>query len=203
MPTNPSSKKASQLLDDQPWMQRPDENTLWYGRFCAYLHLGYDRSARAVYRNERGLTKSQSIPQSWSDAYRDFQWQARAAAYDAWQRQKVFTKGNAADTERVVKLDKTIEKLYARVEKMLANAPEDEKFNGFLLDRFFVALDLMAKQTGGTDGAKNTRRDGVIAETETTTKTVFYLPELDALPEQLLTDLSNDEGGHSDAEQNP
>ncbi len=195
-----SSKKATPLPDDASWMQRGDENGLWYGRFTEYLKLGYKRSVRAVYSAERGLEHSQSVPQSWSDAYKNFAWQARAKAYDDWRRREVFERGNASDVKRIEKLDVTIERLYARVEKMLENAPEDEKFNGFLLDRFFAAMDLMAKQTGATENARQARKDGVIAETETTTKTIFYTPELDALPEQLLDEPQE---GQSDVQQNP
>lgn len=196
-----TTKKVSQLPDDAAWMQLPEENGLWYGRFTEYLKLGYKRSVRAVYCAERGLEHSQSVPQSWSDAYKNFAWQARAKAYDDWRRREVFERGNAADTERVKKLDATIEKLYVRVEKMLENAPEDEKFNGFLLDRLFAAMELIAKHTGGlTERREVTGKDGGPVEVEGTVKTIFYLPELDALPEQLLDDPKE---GQSDAEQNP
>ncbi len=196
------SKKPAQLPDDPQWCQRPDENNLWFSRFSEYLRLGPTaRSVRAVYRAEKGHEKSQSVPQSWSDAYHTFQWQSRAAAYDAWRRKEIFDRGNASDVKRIEKLDTLIDGLFERIEKMLQNTPHDEKFNGFLIDRFITAMDLMAKHTGGyVERHEHTGKDGEPIEVNGGFKAIFYLPEVEALPEQLL-DAPKEEPG--DAEHHP
>jgi hypothetical protein len=170
--------------DAQAWDQRPDENDLWFGRFCEFLKLGYTRSVREVYRAEKRNAKSRSVPQSWSDAYHKFAWKSRARAFDAALRERVFKTGNASDEERIRKLDRLIEGLFERVGFMLANAPQDEKFNGFTIDRLLTAMDLMAKHTGGyVERHEITGKDGGPVEVDGF-KTIFYLPEIAELPEQ-------------------
>lgn len=191
---------AKKPLDDQPWTQQVGENNRWYQRFSSYLALGPMRSVREVYRVEKGLAHSKSVPASWSDAYHRFKWAERAKAYDDWRRREVFSKGNAADAERVKKLDKVIDGIYDRTMHMLEHAPKyEEKFNGFIIDRLLTAMDLMAKHTGGyVERHEVTGKDGGKIEVDGMASQVFfYLPQAEPTPTMDL-EASTESEAHDD-----
>ncbi len=176
------------ISPNQPWEQRGDENARWYQRFSDYLALGAGRSVRGVYNREKGNDHSKPVPASWTEAAHRYEWQRRAEAYDAWRRAAVFQAGNAADTERVRKIDEVIEALHARVVAMLETAPPEVFVNDRLLTQYFAALDLMAKHTGGyaPQRIEHTGKDGDAIKVESDTpamQVVFYLPEVGELPE--------------------
>lgn len=77
-----------------PWSQLPDETALWYRRFERFRLMEPVRSIPLVYREEkqsqsekkRGKTKSapQTEPDgTWYEMAKLWQWEARAAAWDA------------------------------------------------------------------------------------------------------------------------
>lgn len=169
------------------WEQQPSEKNLWYDRFARYLALGAGRSVRAVYQAEQGSDESKSVPASWTEASHRHEWQRRAEAYDAWRRAAVFQAGNAADTERVKKLDDVIEQLHKRVMDMLKNAPPEILFNDRVIAQYFAALDLMAKHTGGYAPQRHevTGKDGnaIQVEGEAAMQVVFYVPEIAEIAE--------------------
>jgi hypothetical protein len=181
---------------EQPWAQpMPGENNRWFQRFSAYLDLGAGRSVRAVYNAEKGNERSKSVPASWSEAAHRYEWQRRAEAYDAYRRSQVFQAGNAADTERVRKLDDLIQKLYDRSLAMLTTAPPEEEFNDRLIAQLLAAVDVMAKHTGGYAPMRHevSGKDGKAIQVESDApamQVVFYLPEVADLPE--IIDASGD-----------
>lgn len=77
------------------WLQREGEPPQWFARFERYLMLGERRTLEAVWRDEqqrlggaKGRTgKQASRPnRHWYDAAKQWQWTARAVAYDQMQR---------------------------------------------------------------------------------------------------------------------
>lgn len=74
----------------RPWEQRPDESSKWYARFTHYLHQGRRRSILSVYRDERGEAPDskalQTFPSSFGKKANEYEWRARADAYDRAER---------------------------------------------------------------------------------------------------------------------
>ncbi|HEX3642578.1 MAG TPA: hypothetical protein VHV10_14905 [Ktedonobacteraceae bacterium] len=178
--------------DEQPWLRQPDESNFWYARFSEYLALGPLRTKLAVYNAERARKgpkepdNSKSLPTSWRDAAKRFDWIKRAESFDAWRRKEVFTYRNAQDTERVKKLDEIVELLHARVLAMLESAMADERFNEKLMAQYLSTLDLMAKHVGGygPQRIEHTGKGGKPIEVEETKLNVFwYMPQIEPLPD--------------------
>ena len=178
-------------ITEQPWLQRPRENARWYQRFSAYLAMGAGRSVRGVYNAERGNERSKAVPASWTEAAHRHEWQRRAEAFDAWRRAAVFAAGNAADTERIKKLDTLIDGLCNLIAQALERVdPTDIDVYQLskLIVQFLAALDLLAKHTGGyaPQRIEHTGKDGKViqveSEEEQTLRVVFYVPEIDPIP---------------------
>jgi hypothetical protein len=169
--------------NEQPWLQLPKENNLWYSRFSQYLALGPTRSIREVCRLEKRNGGATSPGAPWFKAAQRFDWQGRAQAYDAYQRQLVMTHGNALDTERVKKLDELIDKLYTRAMAVLETAPSDVQFSEKLVVSLLNAMDIMARHTGGyaPRRVEHTGKDGKAIEVqEQQMHVIFYVPEAES-----------------------
>ncbi|GCE14181.1 hypothetical protein [Tengunoibacter tsumagoiensis] len=178
--------------EDQAWLQRPGENDRWYQRFSQYLAAGASRSIRGVYNAERRNERSKPVPASWTAAAKMFDWQRRAAAYDAWRRAEVFAAGNASDLERVKKLDTLIEKLHgkamAELEKLDVDADFSAETTAKVVGQLLAAVDVMAKHTGGyasQPGGKGGKAlsvsvsAGAGEDEEQRLRVVFYMPDVD------------------------
>jgi hypothetical protein len=164
--------------EDEPFAQSmPGESTAWLSRLASYCMQGPSRSVRSVYKAERGHKESKSVPGSWHKASQEFQWRRRAAEYDAWQRKALFTIGNAADTERVRKLNIIAGRMYKRLLERVDAMEVNDRFVGQLL----AVFDLMAKHTGGygPQRIEHTGKDGKAIEVEETKlNVVWYMPEV-------------------------
>lgn len=71
------------------WERRENEPNLWYSRFVAYRNMGTSRSLLGAVSAERKLAQkgaAKSVPQSWYEAAKTWDWKARAEAWDADQR---------------------------------------------------------------------------------------------------------------------
>ena len=160
------------------WEPMPGESNLWYDRFARFLAQGATRSVRAVYQEEKGNEHSKSVPASWTEASHRYDWPRRAQAYDAFQRRRIFSSGNAQDTERIKKLDALAERMHARLESSLDTLEVNEKF----IAQYLAVLDLLAKHTGGYAPQRHelTGKDGgkIEIEEEQTMRVVFYVPEV-------------------------
>lgn len=77
--------------EHKPWLQLPDEPLLWYRRFERFRLMEPVRSISRVYLEEHLSKKNtsnhvqsrQKIPGDWYAMARLWQWEARAAAWDA------------------------------------------------------------------------------------------------------------------------
>ncbi len=67
------------------WDRQADETEEWYDRFRIYLYMGPERTTAAAHAFATRLTKgvARGQPNSWRRAAQRYQWQARAAEYDA------------------------------------------------------------------------------------------------------------------------
>jgi len=78
---------------DRPWHRQPDEPNFLYDRFLIYRALGPDRSVAEAHRRylarEHGTTEDEmpdKPPRSWYKSFHEYDWQARATAYDDYIR---------------------------------------------------------------------------------------------------------------------
>lgn len=116
------------------WEQMPEESDLWYGRFRAYLLMGFKRSIQAVFQletEEKRGNPSGEAQGHWYEYAKKYDWEERAKVYDAhWieeqdeiikqEREKVIRLGFALDYKRIEALNKL-------ADKMMQWADEDDK----------------------------------------------------------------------------
>jgi hypothetical protein len=70
------------------WEQQPGEPDLWFYRFRKFLQMGTTRTVMGAFNadlEERGKPKQPRPSGAWSRAADEFEWRARAAAFDAYQ----------------------------------------------------------------------------------------------------------------------
>ncbi len=82
-----------------PWEQLDEEPDVWYTRFVKhYLDLGFRRSLRRAYLSYLIEEKSaapgserlfKTVPEDWQIAYTDWEWDMRAAAFDADRTEEI------------------------------------------------------------------------------------------------------------------
>jgi len=172
-------------FDAQPWQPMPGENQRWYQRFVQYVAMGAARSVRGVYNAEqrhlgKGTERSRAVPASWTQAAKRFEWQRRAAAFDAHERQRLLAAGNASDLERIAKLDELAERMQQRLIERIDFVAVDARF----IERYLGVLDLLAKHTGGyaAQRVELSGKDGKAIQVESdetsTMRVVFYVPEV-------------------------
>ncbi len=170
--------------DDQPWNRLLEENNRWYGRFLAYLALGPGRSVRAVYNQEKGHESSKQASPSWKDAAHRFEWERRAAAYDAWQHRGTLADKNTIDpayAKRLADYATLLDRLHAHLTTEL----EAGSINDKVLAQYVAAMALYTRLKGAilskeSEAAhKEAERE---REQEARPRVVFYMPEVLPLP---------------------
>ena len=115
--------------------ERPDEQEPWASRFLAYLHAGPTRSLLAIYNQERiakGRQRSPGklLPNSWRTHAKTWDWEPRAALFDAAERTRLIT---AYENERTAdRLERLRIRKAARgklVQALAALQPEQASWN--------------------------------------------------------------------------
>jgi hypothetical protein len=117
--------------EQQLWGRRPGEPLTWFRRFERYRLMEPVRSVAAVFREEKGKNGRDEAPGRWYEEAKKWQWEERAAAWDAFQttqieainaqeRDKILRSGFALMHKRVKELDKLTRKL-------IKMASDDEK----------------------------------------------------------------------------
>ena len=79
--------------DRHPWEPLPGEPARWYARFETFRSLGAHRTLEAAYRlyaEREGLSATRPGA-AWYAAAQQWQWAARAAAWDAVERERLRT----------------------------------------------------------------------------------------------------------------
>ncbi|MFN8463933.1 MAG: hypothetical protein U0X20_00220 [Caldilineaceae bacterium] len=100
----PATITSSSAASIKPWDPRPDEPSLWYSRFGIYLRLGVSRSIEKCHRDcseveGRPLDEKKRSTRpgaNWYQVAREWEWEERAKAWDAEQREILA----ASDRER-------------------------------------------------------------------------------------------------------
>lgn len=95
---------------------QPDEPDDWYRRFILYRDLGRSRTLGVAYSKTRVPHTPLGIPASWYDAFRAWDWRARATAYDEDQRA---TRQATLDAERKTDRDQRVLVLKAARGKLI------------------------------------------------------------------------------------
>lgn len=166
----------------KPWEQIEGEPNIWYDRFFKYCQLGSKRSLAAIYRKEhrvsrKGTKKSvrnSGVPGAWHEASKQWEWEARASAWDADQRvqmvaeyerrkSEILSSGLALNFERIEKLNKLADMLWREVNttdkrwvpdvKSVGSGDNAERvdivrFNSGLIQQFRDTLDDIAAEMG-------------------------------------------------------
>lgn len=123
--------------DDAQWHQQPGEKGSWYSRFLIFRNLGPTRKLlQAVHTEQatahrKGKTAQKSpkkptssVPGSWKSAFEQWNWKARAQAWDEWEQQRleaqrqayidgIMQQGYALKHERVKALQEMFDELNA------------------------------------------------------------------------------------------
>lgn len=110
----------------QPWDQIENEPSLWFKRFTAFRLMEPLRTVSEVFKQEcaaRGAKRKSKVPDGgWYDVAREWHWEERAAAWDAYQtaqqeqaivkeRAKVLKSRYALTHKRIQTLDRLAQKL--------------------------------------------------------------------------------------------
>ena len=143
-------------MDDkrQPWEQLPGENSLWYGRFKAWLHQKKPRSMLALWKAEKaekGGKPAIKLPHAWDIVINKFHWYDRAAAWDKAEQERLdrelFEK-RERQRERELR---AADRLYGKAEDLMdlphERIVEEEEFTVHYPDHkaFKTAADLYAE----------------------------------------------------------
>jgi hypothetical protein len=174
----------------KPWEQLPDEPDLWYGRFRRFFLMAFGRSVSAVFKAEvsEGSRANQSLEVYgyWYEYAKKYNWQERAAAYDAnWieeqdkiiaqEKEKVLRSGFALQYKRIQSLDRLLNKLIEMTDdedkiwipdvKAIGNGPGAERvdlvnFNAPL----FTLIDKYKASLAAEMGERVKKKDITVTE---------------------------------------
>lgn len=126
------------MSESYTWEKQEGESTRWYSRFSMYLHLGTNRSLLGtVHREEAersGVKQSKKVPGSWDVASRQWEWKARAEAWDAWERKRI-------ESQRQAYVDSILQEGYALVHERVKSLSEvANQLKGYLSESDKVFL---------------------------------------------------------------
>ena len=116
----------------KPWDMQPDEPNVWYDRFWSYLMLGAARTVEECYRVrcEAGdRVKGDRATGYWYRMAKQYNWDARAAAYDQSRRQDLQAREEERRIQererRRVMVSDVLEGCYAALKKANLGAMEE------------------------------------------------------------------------------
>lgn len=153
----------------QPWEQMPGEPHLWYRRFFYFLSIGPARTLRRAYEvaqlreigvNGEPILRGASPSSAWRKAQADWNWVARAAAFDEAQvvdwaeRHKGYIDVLTYESVEVAisvrrKIDELLESVLSQVEERIM--PEDgEPLSLSVATTLLSALGRLRKDTEGS-----------------------------------------------------
>jgi hypothetical protein len=121
----------------QPWERLPDEPSRQFEWFCCYKLLGPGRSLRAAYRQFQSQKaslgavsqKSAPLPAAWQNSVVQYDWKARALAYDESQRAEREQEMENRRHDYAEASWSYIEKLHERVDAMLKHPLTEKKLS--------------------------------------------------------------------------
>jgi hypothetical protein len=153
--------------EGDPWDQMIDEPTMWYERFQLYRLLGPGRNVSKAYRKHRSIntvydpeTSRKQGATSWYDYARQYNWEARANAWDETCREEVedraheiYNDGLSFAHERVDKL----KKIATRLEGFIMD-DKTTRISPHVIEQYRGILDDIARERG--ERAKETHISG-------------------------------------------
>jgi hypothetical protein len=186
----------SEQAQKQPWEQREGEFDVWYDRFWRYCQLGSKRSLAAIYRKESRVKsrkvaskkRNSGVSKAWTAAKTQWDWESRAAAWDADQRvqllaeyekrkAEILSNGFALNFERIERLGKLADLLWKELNqrdnrwlpdvKQIGQGENAERvdivrFNSAIIEQFRKSLEDIAIEMGDrVRGVKLTGNVGV------------------------------------------
>lgn len=128
----------------QPWQQQPNEPDLWFARFHEFLLSGSGRSLLATYNaSAKKPEKARTIPSSWREAAKKWNWESRAIAFDNHQQSEDLEVWQRRRREIREKQWAIAEKLLNKAQEMLEVPLSDQRWTAIAPARFAqTAIDL-------------------------------------------------------------
>lgn len=175
----------------KPWDQLEDEgeSSLWYGRFRAYLLMGFKRSVSAVFQLEAEEIRGNQSTETygyWYEYAKKYSWEERAQAYDAhWieeqdklieqEREIVLRTGFAVQHRRIQSLDSIVNKLIDMLEdnnniwmpdvKAIGNGPNAERVDLLSFNApIFTLIEKYHASIAAEMGERVKRKDITVTE---------------------------------------
>jgi len=106
------------------WHKQRDETPKAYEAFCAYLHLGSQRSIDLAYQQIHGTVKKSHRPRHWQEWSRQHDWVDRAAAFDLWIASQAHQQTADLTTQIVTQAKQASLKAISKVDASLDDAQE-------------------------------------------------------------------------------
>jgi len=116
----------------KPWERREDETSKAYAGFVAYLQLGPQRSLvaahRGIYGDPKQGPKRDEAPSFFKQWSVDFDWVARARAFDDYEMaEKLAAREQVREEARQVAVEAAREAVEQVIELMRGNGPVTER----------------------------------------------------------------------------
>lgn len=124
------------------WYKRPDEKALWYARFEIYRLLGTERSLLAAYNEHRKIEwakkdkpfeRAKSVASTWDEQFLEWEWKARAEAWDEAEREIRRKEYQAERLARRKRRQQLLDKGFAHLDEMLGKLRTDTTVAQFTL----------------------------------------------------------------------
>jgi hypothetical protein len=138
---------------ERAWERLAGEPELWHKRFLGYCVLGPERTVHGCYRLHRmaaGAQARATLPREWRAASARWQWEERAAAWDAAQERRAEAPGEVrrqhARRRRLELLDRLIAQTAAALESAHLEQVEPEQVRAMLPTLRQLLRDLLAAE---------------------------------------------------------
>lgn len=143
----------------EPWEQREGEPNLWYDRFTLFRLLGPKRTLSFAHRQEvaRSRKKSQYLPGSWRDAANEWDWVARAEAWDAARRAELECEADQVLSEGLALMHERVKTLKKRADKLDKYLDKEKKPSSYMIEQWRGLLSDIADELG--ERVKTTKQE--------------------------------------------
>jgi hypothetical protein len=111
-------------MGQREWHRQDGETPKAFEAFCAYLHLGSQRSIDLAYQQIHGTVKKSARPRHWQEWSRQYDWVDRAAAYDLWIASQAQQQTADLTTQIVTRAKRASLKAISKVDASLDDAQE-------------------------------------------------------------------------------
>lgn len=166
--------------ESQTWERLPNETDKAFAAFCQYLELGPDRSiGQAHQRQNSGKTAAKS--RWWEEWSSQYDWVARARAFDSWEwQQKLETRQQAIEVSRQLLIDSTLR----AAEDLVAVASNHQECDSVRLKAILEVLDrsgvgaVKTVEVSGPSGGPITTKDETPAPRKNTAEQALEIARI-------------------------